>query len=545
MEKAVLTTEKRRAVKLAARWLPYGLVAILYVFCVAQAWRGVDFGRHWDEFHIVESVTETMETGLFMKRWYDYPSLSFGLALLSIAPETSRFFFAAPEHPRAKAAFKILYKNALLELSESPEFHLRVRRVFAAVALFSIFWIFGWMLAWQGNAWTALLAAAIFGLSWEINYHARWIAPDAVMMQFGALTLFLIALSQKASRGRTFLLRLAAVAAGLACGTKYPGGALLLPVALAVYEAYQVEGRRRWVKEIGIAGVIFFITYVYTTPGTILDPVRFISHVSATMQHYGSGGHAGYDVLPLSEHLPRLAAYLSFTAFSHYGLIALFYFILSLAGLAVLIKQDPRKTAVFLAFPLFFFLYISSQRVMIVRNVLVLFPFLAIFAAAGIYALLRHFRKDRIVHSGVMLIVLLCLAINAQWLVHAARSINRPPNDFSEEAVDYVQTHPELFFLASPRAYALLEQKQAAGANVVRDPAFPADYAILFMKEVEDEKRWPANRYGFIHRTFGPLDVNFDYYPTWVGKDRILVLPAPNARPLGVFDKQKESVSAA
>jgi hypothetical protein len=36
-------------------------------------------------------------------------------------------------------------------------------------------------------------------------------------------------------------------------------------------------------------------------------------------------------------------------------------------------------------------------------------------------------------------------------------------------------------------------------------------------------------------RWFGPMEVNFDYYPTWQGDERIVVMPLARARALGLW----------
>ena len=46
---------------------------------------------------------------------------------------------------------------------------------------------------------------------------------------------------------------------------------------------------------------------------------------------------------------------------------------------------------------------------------------------------------------------------------------------------------------------------------------------------------WRANRLNYTERWFGPYEVNFDYYPSWEGNDRILVMNRADAVMLGVF----------
>jgi 4-amino-4-deoxy-L-arabinose transferase-like glycosyltransferase len=99
---------------------------------------------------------------------------------------------------------------------------LRVRTVFLLITSLSVLWVYLIVLHWRGSWVEALLASAFLALSWEVAYHLRWIAADGILMQFGALT-FLFTLRASLKRHGRLWLQLAAAAAGLACGTKYPG----------------------------------------------------------------------------------------------------------------------------------------------------------------------------------------------------------------------------------------------------------------------------------------------------------------------------------
>ena len=45
---------------------------------------------------------------------------------------------------------------------------------------------------------------------------------------------------------------------------------------------------------------------------------------------------------------------------------------------------------------------------------------------------------------------------------------------------------------------------------------------------------WPANIRNLTLRTSGPLEVNFNYYPTWEGNDRIVGMTFARAYDAGV-----------
>jgi hypothetical protein len=49
---------------------------------------------------------------------------------------------------------------------------------------------------------------------------------------------------------------------------------------------------------------------------------------------------------------------------------------------------------------------------------------------------------------------------------------------------------------------------------------------------------WPANFHGLSRGWFGPYEVNWDYYTSWIGDDRIVILDTARALKLGVIPGQ-------
>jgi len=107
-------------------------VALLAVSLVYVAILGVmsrDFGTHWDEASITGSVEKSFETGLMLPRWYNYPSLTYDLALLGALP-----------HAAADAATRFDLRNpgpgspALVSFLGGPAYRLELRALFFILA---------------------------------------------------------------------------------------------------------------------------------------------------------------------------------------------------------------------------------------------------------------------------------------------------------------------------------------------------------------------------------------------------------------------------
>lgn len=497
-------------------------LAALAVFIAASscALGGIDFGHHWDEYKHLEPAARSVQAGSYLPERYIYPSLCYDLILFSIAAH------AAIAPPAATGAS---LRARLTGLALSRPFKLRVRGLFALLTLLTSLWIYLLVRRWRADRAEAALACALLGLSWEVGYHARWIAPDGLVMQLGALTMLAVIASFDAAR-RTPWLVLAAAAAGLACAAKYPGGLLLLPVLLAAGE--RRPGSSSPPRLAAGLALIFALVYLAATPGTVLDLSRFLADVREEMHLYARG-HFGYTVAAPGEHLGLSLVYLGLVAFSRYPEIALFFAALTPLGAATLLRRDRRRALIFLSFPVFYLGYFCLQKVMIARNLLVLFPFAAVLAAVGWGEARRRLTRPsyQLLLSGATVVFLL---LNLAWLIRAAASIRAPGEDVSGLAA-YIDARPETrFALSAGAAAALFALDGAPRANVATRP-LGARLAVLFASEVESA-RWTANRPDYTRAWFGPYEVNFNYYPTWQGRDRLLVMPVHHALPLGVFD---------
>lgn len=488
-----------------------GLVP-LAVFAGASlcALAGLDFGHHWDEYKHLEPAARSVLRGSYLPERYIYPSLCYDLILLAAAAHVPAAL------PADGGARERLYSLAL-----SRPFKLRVRALFALLTLLSSLWTYLIVLRWRGDPLEAALACALVGFSWEVNYHARWIAPDGLVMQLGALTTLGVVCSFD-GRHRARRLLLAAVAAGLACSAKYPAGLLLLPVLLAA-------GRNNGLTLLSA----FAAAYLAATPGTLLDMGRFIADVREELRVYALG-HLGYTVSGPVEHLALSLVWLGRSAFTRYPEVSLFFAGLAPLGAAALLREGRRRAAVFLSFPVLYLAYFSLQKVMIVRNLLVLLPFLAVLAAAGWSEVRRRLPRPsyRVLFTGATALFLL---LELGWLARSAASIRAPGEDVPGLAA-YIDARPGTRFLLSRGAAAALSDLDSRRReNVVAAPGSGAELAVLFASEV-DGARWTANRPGYVRTWFGPYEVNFDYYPTWQGRDRLLVMPTDRVVGLGPFE---------
>lgn len=473
-----------------------GVLALLAFFIVCT-WTGVDFGSHWDEYPwFIGPAGTAIRNGTILPASYLYPSLLHDITLIALTPELLRG------------------RDVAARMAESKAFIFRMRRIMAVITSLTIVWLFLLVLVWRESPREALLAAAIGAGSWEVQYHARWVTVDPLVVQFGALTLLCAVAGYR--RASPWLLRASAVAAGLACGAKYPAGLLLLTVLLACWFS---ESRTRRIAE---ALVLFALTFLVTTPGAVLDTPRMLEGVFEGVRIYGSGWGV-YTVSGPIEHARLLAEYIGLVLLSHTPLIAAFLTMAAVMGAIVTTRDDRRAALIVLSFPVVFLLYFSTQRVMIVRNVLVVMPFLAAFAAIGIGALLKRGIRAPALRRVASAAVAVMLMVNLAWLWTAAGTIKRPAREYVAQLAEYLDAHPDRRFAISPRVLKELYAFDGRQRPAIASHAPGVDAVVFFALDFP-HMGVVANRRDTVERWFGAQEVNFNYYPTWPAADRVLVV---------------------
>jgi 4-amino-4-deoxy-L-arabinose transferase-like glycosyltransferase len=380
----------------------------------------------------------------------------------------------------------------------------------------------------------AFLAATILAGSWEFAYHSRWIAPDALMVQFALLSFLCLALGRARKTVRWFYI--GAIAAGLAAGTKYPGAlSLFFLIAGAAQTRWQQDRSLKVVlkQSVGLAATAF-TTFVVTTPGVLIDPFAFFGHIRYLQSMY-KGGHYGYTVTPGFPHLLKILEYYSLQFFSHYWAISIVFASLFLIGLVALLLERQPLTLLLVAFSAAYVGYFSQQAELDVRNVLVAAPLLCIGAARGIMVI-RERLAPRL-RLGLAAVVAMVLLVNFGWQVYAARQIKirNHLDRFMAQFVEYVRRSPDdKVFISAKLAQSLRTLPGPIPDNLVTDPNAPHTKVAFFQTEGPDRlwENWTSNWWGMYETTFGPLEVNLEAYSTFVGNERIILMPAEHLKKL-------------
>ncbi len=497
------------------------LVVVLGVGAfVLTGLRGLDFGFHWDEGLHLQGVRNAIERGTGLPGIYYYPSVSHWLSMASMGPALVRARDEATEERLAAIS--------------TPAQRLATRGTFLVGSALAIPLLYAVGLAWHRRPGEAALAAVLLAGSWEYAYHARFVAPDGLVVTFALATLACALESLRRARAMPWVLA-AAAAAGLATGSKWTAGLLVLPVALAAWRGRPEEDR---VKRLAIAAAVFAGVYLLSTPGTLLEWDTFVRYLELQQNRYAHG-HPGHTVEPGVGHALRIAGYLGLAFPSTLSVIAL-----PVAGLACLgavgVARERTAQGLLLALlPVLYLAYLAAYRVLIVRNLLVLGPFVCLLAARGAF-LLWHWVQRPALRGLLVAAAAAAVIANGVVLVRAAERVRLGEAEETRRVAAWVDARPDVAVSLSVAAARRLGRPAGVDSQTGRiekeagDKA-PDAVALFLASELGAAlgDRIPGNDPGLAHEVLGPREVNFPYYATWAGRDRFLVRDLAGARELG------------
>jgi hypothetical protein len=513
-------------------------------------WLGLDFGGHWDEWYALEGVSNGIKDLSILPREYTYSGMYFNIGFLLLIPHVLRLLpgilqqiAANPTRPLEVDQYPALVsaKSQLLALVQEPGFLLDLRAAYLAIAALTIVWVYLVLRRlFPGQVLAAAAGTGFIACSWEAAYHSRFVAVDSMLMQFAALTFLLIAeaLFRRDPARIAGWLAAAAAAAGAGFGSKLTGVFMIVPVltAACVHPDLRLGPRSRVALIAGLS-LVFGFSFFVTTPGSLLDPIRFAAAIIYEGNSYNHGPVLPFHVTGPANHLWLMAVWLFAVVPSPATALALPMSAVTALGFHTLWRRQRPFFWCIAAYVLFlvaFFLTFTHQ--LLVRNALVFVPLMAVAFGAGVLTLDERVRRRK---AGVLvpLGVAAALLYNIVWLWIAAVSIYRSDTAaYAGKLLDYMAARPSEDFRLSRDVLAELKSPPRLKCEDSGTPASGNSH-IVFMASEPEWDQWLANHLGFFETTITSLEINYDYYPTWYGKNfkhRIEVLSADNARKMYV-----------
>ncbi|HJX39732.1 MAG TPA: glycosyltransferase family 39 protein [Anaerolineae bacterium] len=339
-------------------WVTWAALTTLFLVALLLRVWGARFGLpeyvyHPDEHAMVNRAAAILRTGDYSPHWFNYPSLYIYIQALSYIPH---FLISAARG----------YGNTVP--SPAPYgFYFAGRLMTGLLGALTVALVYALGSRMFGRR-TGLVSSALLTFNLLHVVHSHYATTDVPMAFFATLSLLFCSSGlQEPDKRNTAL---AALFAGLAASTKYPGAVVLAPVLVAQVLSPASRGwhdlRHRLALTLAAFGGGFFLG----TPYAFLELNTFLSSLASVLGHYGAG-QPGFEG--------------SNTAFWYPGrtLTSPDAVVMALAIAAIVwaAAKHTRQELLLLSLVLPFYLLISLWPVRFERNLVPLLPVLAVLAA--------------------------------------------------------------------------------------------------------------------------------------------------------------------
>lgn len=502
--------------------------AALIVSAYISGLIGLDFGYHPDEWEHHLHVLNSATTGsLLPGGYYVYPSLIHWVSLTG------------------SGIWKLTTGGLITEMP-LEEFVLPARAIALAIAVAG-----GWGLYLAGRrlagTWAGFTAAGIYLTSWHLAFHARWLAPDAMLAAVTAFFIWALVSRWTFPTSRRWAL-VAAALVGFATSTKYQGAALLLPVLIATWfltrdEAHRIRAAAKgWARDV----IVSFLAFLLITPGAVLEPTHFVRDLIWNLDHY-EDGHKIYFFNIMSEtifdplrYALAVAQYVTTTMASSYLVASLVIMALALVGVWALMKRDWRLSVLLVLPPVFLLLYFSTLTVFFPRNFLLILPFIAVLAGTGLQFLITLVPRPWSIGLRILVVAMIIVFTIDLW--RAAATIDQQgPQQRAEFLAARMTDEPDACWRISD---AMVESMMEFGITPSSTPADgPREERVAFstaqfalLADDTQLRAWPGYVPGYFD-WLGSREVDFSYYPSWPGEQRVLVFTPELRDEVGLTDE--------
>lgn len=227
------------------------------------------------------------------------------------------------------------------------------------------------------------LLAGLFvatSLTWVRNSHYVTVDVPLAAMCMATAWLAVVLFSRPEPPSSRNLIGLG-VMIGLTTATKY-NGALVALVAAAPLGWLEWKRPRCLIRKLGVCAGAAFVAFFLFNPFILLDFPLFYEHFTSRVTEIQSG-RPGFTMMN------GWLFHLVHTLGEGYGIVPLVLALIGMIWLAVHRHVLPTVKLAVLVFPLLFFVVMGSSKAAFIRHAVPLIPFVAVFSALGVGALIH------------------------------------------------------------------------------------------------------------------------------------------------------------
>ena len=363
---------------------------IFWSFYIFLGFSSIDFGYHWDENYQFLSFFNTLSTKVIDPNYYVYgPVTYYFVSFFSfIKLITFNIDYIPDIISQHRLSPGVVNKVILNDL-----------KIFCREILFfsnSIFMILMYKVCRNLNfpRYLSYLPVILMFSSFQIFYHAKWIAPDIIFFQLTILYIYIWSKKIPINNKIIFL----TIISALITLTKYYGGIFFIFTIVSNYNSFKYNSLIKI-----IAGYIVAIYLIF--PQIVLKPIDVFRPIIGEFLHYSVNGHGPYNSLGFVDSFTTIFIFLFDSNNAHF----LFSILLLLLFFYALYSHYNVKNTLshLIIFTLVIIIYFALQKVIIVRNYLFLYPLVFLIIVDGINRLPYKHKIKKIVSYTVLIICFL------------------------------------------------------------------------------------------------------------------------------------------
>jgi 4-amino-4-deoxy-L-arabinose transferase-like glycosyltransferase len=432
----LLTTARRlgRRVSVGAAWavaaVGWSGLIVLAVLAVAAylRFKGVSWGLPYSYQNPDEKVVLArafrIARGHFNPEFFYYPSLLFNLVGTAIWG-VSKFYVP---HGGVTLISPVTY------VTDPTPYYLIGRAVVATCGVVSVYLIY--RLGKEAFSRPVGLLAALF-LAVE-PLHVRYshvVVTDVPATMFGLLALLLFLRAARLRSPRTLLW--GALAAGLATGTKYNLGMLVVPGVIACWYVYRGQPGTHHLRALAAratrrVAAPMLLAFVVSTPYAVLDPRHFLGNF-ANQNKIVANGWLGF------ENVHNGYWYnLSVNLLASLGIVLL---VLGLIGIALALVKRTHADLILVPYVIVYYLYVSSWHALMDRYLLPIVPLLIVLAvrACWVPMAVPAVRRRAVVAALATALLIGAIVLPARASINYSRSLSG--TDVRTVAKTWIEEH--------------------------------------------------------------------------------------------------------
>lgn len=413
------------------KFLSYLLLFSLMIFLIAiyfpRAKWGLPYQYYWDEPQIASTALDMLKTGDFNPHVFDYGSFPI---YVNYFVDVFHFFYLMGK-PEGATSF-ISNLGEILTFRDTgyyweishPSFYYWNRLVVVLMSLGTIFLMYKTSKNISNSKYLGLLSAIFLGITPLFVTYSALITPNSFILFF-ALAVCYCSIKFYDSNKKKYL-TLAAIFSGLAIASKYNSGLFILIPIIFLIAKYIENKNKIYLKEILRVFFISIIVFFLSTPFAFIDSVHFLNEAAGQLRHYKVIGHPGATIKPGFIHMK----YQLMQFKDNLGIVALF--VISLGFFQV---RKNIKLLLLTCLGALYFLYMINTKVNFHRNLLLIYPFLALLYIFGLDLIrmkINEFAKNNKLHKNLIggfvfsLVIFVTLLPNIRIAYSESRTISTP-----------------------------------------------------------------------------------------------------------------------